>query len=356
MPDDILLKVNGKVYAGAKSLQVVRQIDAIAGTFSFTYTDRWVWEGQQHTINPGDACTVTLGSSLLLTGYVDDVAADFDKDSHELTVNGRSKTADLVDCSAIKAGGQWSSATLLKIAQDLCGHFGISVIAQVNLGGPLVGFTIQEGESIHECLERAARMRGVLLVASSKGELLLTRAGTTSLGDAKLETGVNILKGSVSRSEKERFTRYTVKGQASGNDDAFGSEAAHIQATVIDNTVSRTRPLVIIAEGDATLANVRQRALWEMNNRRGRSRKAQYTVPGWTYDGTHPWEINKLVRVLDGIGGVGETLLISEVAFARDTSGGTVTQLSLSVPTAYSVEPLSDVPKPKKGAGGLPTL
>ena len=50
-----------------------------------------------------------------------------DSGSFSLSVSGRDKTADLIDCSAT-GNSEFNNKTLTAIAQELCAPFGIAVL------------------------------------------------------------------------------------------------------------------------------------------------------------------------------------------------------------------------------------
>jgi hypothetical protein len=63
----------------------------------------------------------------VITGYVDRVIGTLDARQHSVTVTGRSKCQDLVDCSAEWPGGQIVGSSVLEIARKLAEPYGISV-------------------------------------------------------------------------------------------------------------------------------------------------------------------------------------------------------------------------------------
>lgn len=128
------LRVNGAFYGGWKTIRIERGIEQIAGTFELSVTDRWAEQSAVRQINPGQPCEVRIDEAVVITGYVDTVAPQYDKQQHTITVSGRDKTGDLVDCSAIHKSGQWSGRKLDQIAADLCQPFGITVFRNTDVG------------------------------------------------------------------------------------------------------------------------------------------------------------------------------------------------------------------------------
>lgn len=342
MPDQVTLAVAGGEFGGWTTVSVVRGIEQIAGRFELELTERWPGQETPRPIAVGEQCTVAVNGTVVITGYVDDVVPRIDADTNTLRVTGRDATGDLVDCSAALDPGEWTGASLDTIARDLLKPFGIPLTVATDIGGPWTHtFALQSpSETAFEALERAARMRGVLLVADGLGGLALTRAGTERVPLA-LEEGENVLAGEGFQSLRDRYSEYRVLGQAPGSDLAFGTTVAEISATETDAGVPRYRPLVILAEENASQADAAQRAVWEKNVRVGRAERVSLTVYGWTHPGG-VWQPNTLVQVLvPALKARGE-FLIAQVELSQTSHDGTLTRLSLARPAAFDVEPLAE--------------
>lgn len=343
MQPDLVLKVSGGLYSGWKSVRINRGIEQIAGTFDLSVTERWSGQDTARPIKPGESCQVLMGGVPVITGYVDDVKISYDSGSHGFSVTGRDKTGDLVDCAAIHKSGQWSGRKVEQIAADLCAPFGIKVIKEVDTGSVLSEFTIQEGESAFECIERAARMRSILLVSDGLGNLVITRAGKTSSG-AELVEGKNIKKCDGEFSWKDRFSKYIVKGQAQGNDEDNSEAVTGQKGEASDGNIARYRPLIVIAEDQGHAATFKQRAEWESSVRTGRGNRVSVTVQGWQHAGGL-WLPNTLVRLRSPLISIDADFLISACAYTLDDAG-TVTDLTLTLPEAFEL--ISEKTKTKK--------
>jgi|CXWL01.1.fsa_nt_gi prophage tail gpP-like protein len=341
MPD-VRLSVNGNDYGGWKSMRISRGIEQLAGTFELTVSELWPGQKIVKNITPGDSCTVTVEGGTVITGYVDDLDIDYSAESHEVTVKGRDATGDLVDCSAIHRSGKWASARLEAIVADLCAPFGIKVRSEID-SGVAVEWNIQEGETAHECLDRLAKSKGVLLISDGKGGLVITRAGKGGRVATGLERGVNILRGKLQFTFRDRFGQYTVKGQGASSDALFG-EATRLKAVTKDPMIARYRPLIIIADDLADGATLKRRALWEANVRSGKAAQIAITLQGWSHPGGL-WAPNTVVHVRDPWLRVDADLLIKGVTLALDDTGGTVTELAVTLPQAFDL-----IPMPKKKA------
>ena len=335
------LKINNRVFSGWISATVTRGLRQASATFDLSLTDRW--DGQQWAIRPYDSCELVYNNQTLVNGYVDSSSISYDDESHDITVTGRSKTADLVDCSV--ASKQFNNQKIESIAQSLADPFGVKVTANVNTGDRIRSWKPDEGTSVFEAIEDLARLNALLITDNSNGDLLLTQAGTDR-APANLESGVNILSASGLFDVRDRFSDYIVKGQQKASDDIDAETAAHVVATIKDAGVTRYRPLILLAEEQVNTKVAQKRGQWEMNSRLGRSQVVTMTVQGWQVNNVF-WSPNQLVRVKDPVLGVEAELLIASVQYLLDGSSGTTCRLELMPIEAFSPEPPDDKKKKK---------
>lgn len=344
MSDLVELKASGLLFAGWKSVRIECGIEQCAGAFDMSVSDRWGTQSQPWPIKPGDACEIVLNGETVIKGYTDEVRPEFDKQSHGIFVSGRDKTADLIDCSAVFKTGQWKNARLDKIAADIAKPFDIEVVvaAGVNLGAAFDSFNIEEGERAFEAIDRAARMRAVLVMADGAGRLLLATSSTLKTGSALVQ-GVNVLHAALIISWKERYSQITVKGQGKGTADVYGDQVAHGKASVTDDSIGRYRPLIVIAEQHGQGPTFAARAAWERNVRRGRGTRATVRVQGWTYPDASAggarvlWRPNRLVETQLPYLGLQQDLLIAKCVYTMDERAGSFTELHLADASAFEL-------------------
>lgn len=330
------LKVEGVYYGGWKTLRVTRSIEQLAGTFDLEITERWPGNPAASPIKPGQKCQLLLDGEAVITGYTDTVVADYDASRHTIRVTGRDKTGDLVDCAAIHKSGQWHNVKIDQLARDLLKPYDIKIIVEADVGKAFPSWNIQEGESVFECLERAARMKALLLTSNPSGDLVITRTGKVSLEHGLVE-GVNIKGARAEFSWKERFSSYVVKGQGKLGEDG---DAIHAAPTgkVADEIITRHRPFIVLAESHSQSATLRDRAEWERNVRRGRSARGSITVQGWRHPGGTLWQPNMLVPVTSPLLWLDNAqMLIVGCTYTLDDQGGTLTELAISKPEAFQL-------------------
>lgn len=341
---DVTLKVGGQKYSGWTSVSVTRSIESISGSFSLNVSERWANQDQPWPINEGDECSVLIGDEVVITGFVDSRKPSYGPGAHSLSIDGRDKTADLVDCSALVSQYEYKNFDVFKLAQKLCKPFNITV-SQLGVtvpGKTLVGtekLHIDPGETVFNVLEHAARIAGVLLISDGEGGVIITQPGTER-AVTELVEGQNIISAEADFTVASRFYHYIALGQHQATDAFFGAEAAQIKGEAFDPNVTRqARVLVIRPEGNVTPAFAKLRAQWEATVRAARSNSVKVVVQGWTQGNGALWPVNALVHVKSPQLRIDGDMLIASATYSFDESEGTRTELSLKPPGAFKPEP-----------------
>lgn len=352
MPDDVSLLVNGRRYLGWKQVTITRSIEAIAGSFSITLTDRWAEDMEPWPIIPGDACTVSIGGDIVLTGYVDSSVPSFSgAQERQLTVAGRDIAGDLVDCSENIKPGELLGVTALDVAKRVAQPFGVPVRATVDVGEPFRVFSIQPGETAFETISRACQKRSLLPISLPSGLMLLTQSGRGRTGDALVQ-GENILSMSARHSMNNRHSLYTVKSQGFSLAKIWqGKDASQMIATSSDMAVPRFRPKTFIESGDTSVAELKKRADWEASTRAAKGTTASISVQGWRQSTGKLWPVNSIVSVKAPAIQVERRMLITGISYQLSESGS-ITAMNLTRPDAFLPQPLkpeNEIVKPILG-------
>jgi len=343
---DLILKVNGDIHRGWTSVRIRRSLESIADSFSLSLTDSWGNDEPPREIKTGDKCEISIDGEKIITGYIDNITPEYNATEHSLSVSGRSKAGDLVDCSL--PGKEFNNRTLLQIATELCSPFDINVTAKADIGGPFVNKqTLEEGQPIFEFIETLARVRAVRIVSDMDGNIEFVRAGTERI-NTSLTLGENIKSASGEFSSSELFSQYVISGQQKGNDNLFGDATALTTSTVESKYVERFRPTLLLIDGAADIADCKSRGEWQRNTSFGRSRSIIYTVLGWHHDGGL-WAPNKVVPVNDVFSKIKGDRLIVSVDFLLDDDGERV-EIQVMPKEAFD---LIELPEPKDDDAGF---
>lgn len=186
------LRINNQIFTHWISVSITRGLERLAGDFTLGI----MMPGQPlpDSLRAGLPLALSIDGHVVISGYLDKVTHKMGADSAQVTVQGRDKTGDLVDCSAVYPGGQWRNRTLQQIAQDLCTPFGVAVRWEVDdpeAAKPFTSFTLELSETVADVLSRAARHRGVLVTSNAAGDLVFTQADKSATDTLRL--GDNLL-------------------------------------------------------------------------------------------------------------------------------------------------------------------
>lgn len=339
MPSVCGLLVNGTEYRGWKGVRVQRSLDAVAGAFSLEITERTSHAAMGWPIQPGAECRVLMDGEPVITGYVDAARLAMSDTDHSVSVEGRDRTADLVDCAAPDEPGEWSGIGLAAFCARLARPYGVEVVDEAGGSQSFGVLKIQTGESCQEAMDRAARQCGIMLTCDGRGRLVLARPGGSTASVA-LEEGRNVKSAEVAVDHKDRFSLYTVKGQAQGSNTSWEG-AASVRASARDAAMTRYRPLVVLAEQQATGASAAKRAQWECAVRAGRAATVTATVAGWRQgEGGPLWTVGQLVPVSLPSLRLDETLVLGSVEWVLTGTDGQISRLTLKRADAYLSEPV----------------
>lgn len=353
--NDVTLVIAGQPFTGWTGVEIARSLDDLADTWSLQAITRWAVTSDPDLairIDEGDAVEFKWGKLSLITGYIDEIAEDLAPDSWSVSLAGRSRAGDLVDCSAL-AKGAWTSRSAVEIAKDLCDPFGITAITtHPELAKPIKRFAVNGDETVAEALRRLAATAGLRIVSTPAGDIdFAAPAAAPVVASQSLRFGRNVRNVRRARNAAERFSDYVLRVQLPCDDERSGA-AAVIAASVQDAQVGRYRPLRLPPERSAGADELKRRSEWERNTRAGRSDKVEVEV----YDGTRTWLAGpglmwapgQLVPVAVDHLELDAQLLIESVALGYG-AGGYTARLSLVHPEAYQPE-VPPKAKKKKGA------
>ncbi|MDO9711046.1 phage baseplate assembly protein [Paracraurococcus lichenis] len=348
--DDLSITANGQIVSGWQEIRLTRGVERFPSDFDIVATEKY--PGSMSVVfQPGMRCEVKIGSTLVLTGYIDRVTPSFNAHQHTIRISGRSKCQDLMDCSAdIQAfGGQINGATFVSLAQQLCKPFGIQVTdltAQVGVEPiKFETFSVNLGETPYEILERVARSVGVLLYDDVDGNLVISRIGKHAGEVRGVTEGINIQSAGAAFCMDQRYSHYivvpTTVDTTGDVRQSLNSGAGFAVATSRDVGTPRYRPMIIVGEQFQNGQSLSQaRADWENNRRWGRSQAARVTVDSWRDVDGRLWQPNTLVAMdIPTLYLSKKKWVLSEVTYSRGMTTGTTADMVLMPPEAFSIQP-----------------
>lgn len=363
--DEIGLFVDGRRYTGWKSIRVTRSIESIAGSFALEAAARWDGREAPWPIVEEDPCRVEIGrfsisgfefGEPVIDGYIDKRSMSASAEARSLSYSGRDRAGALVDCSAVLFGG-WSrtKVDVVGLIREIAQPFGITVSVQPGLTFPQIPkVTVEQGDTAFDAIRRVAGVDGVLIISDGAGGILVTRSGTERA--APLVERENILSASIEYDATDRFRAYIISSQTPGTDDTFG-DATRVMTGARDLGVRREHRVQILRPDHALdEASARMYGDWQARLRAARAARATVTVVGWRQPNGKLWTVNQLTRVrAPSLIGIDTDMLISQVEYSKSDQG-TLTQLSLVRPDAFTPEPQSATVKKLPRPFGWPEL
>ena len=357
----VRLLIGDREFIGWTSLSVKRSIEDCASSFSAQIA-LGVDSPGVFPISPGDAVQIKHGEDLILTGYLDALQDSVSGSDRFFSITGRSKTADLVDCSPTNAQQEHNERRFFTFVDILAKQYGLEVVFDDGVQNPFVQkFMVDLGATCFEAIDRFAKMAQALVTDTPEGHLWITKAGTRLVSGA-LVRGENILSGTVIRDLSQCYTDYIVYGQT-GIGAQKWKELQDLAANLTlpadtkekmekatrptqgvaretDDLATRSRYLRIKADSTADAAECRRRALWERRTRHARALEATYTIEGWRDGDDKLFGPNTLVEIHDPFffGPLRVKLLIAEIEYNFTEQEGETCTMKTAYPAAYEVQ------------------
>lgn len=357
----ILLECNGNIFSGWESVSFSHSLDELSRSFYLEINDET--GGFDSKIKEESECTLsaidktgglaTLDNMLqdrveLFKCIVFETDTGIESGGYSYSVSGNGRLIDLVECSVIVPSSTWKRAKVSKIIKDICGPFGVKVDSSgLREDSYVENFTINAGDTAFVPIERLCRFAGVIPFEETDGTLrLVTIDDVSERAAVPLVVGKNIISVSRNRSIRERRSEITGKSLTSGNGKRWNKNNLKIVASVVDEEVTRYRPMILVAESKKDKKSLQQRVNWEAQIRAGRSN--EYTVEvadifqrnNGKIVGT--WKVGTLVDLIVDKWNLSQEFLISAIDFSMSNAGRRTT-LTLRNKNTYRPDPAAKV-------------
>jgi prophage tail gpP-like protein len=366
---DVSILLNGTIEVfGFTAMRVTRGVERFPSDFDIEVTQRDN-TGRTVVFSAGDSISIYMAVSktdhadsyqpkvLMLTGYIDSVSNRMDATNHTITVTGRSKCADLVDCSAefgaiAKPGDSrgagiptltQTNKTVKSLADELCSPYGITVtLASTQPVVTIKQFDVNIGETAYAIIERIARSQNLLVMDDANGNLVLADVATDGAQSpgSGFELGKNIQSLAVTTDFSQRFSIINVFDQTVNIQKGLDVNTA--PGTAIDNTIRHRRYMGFTEVPFVYDANwTSKRANWEMNRRYGRSQKIDVLADSWADVNSKIFQPNTFVTIVaPQMLAANARWIISQITYAKSVQTGVTCSLSLMPKEAFSIEPV----------------
>jgi len=355
-PPNVTLIAGGLSFAGWKGVSISAGLDEACRGFELGVLDVNLPTdqppGNPILVRPGTEIEVWNRDQLVLTGFLDRISISTAGESSNISMAGRSKTADLVDCTAFPSRRRWTERDVLTIAQQIAQGYSVEVVWGLNEPIPKVGkFRLQRAEKCLQAIDRLVKPLGLLLTDNPDGQLVITRVGATKASTA-LESGQNILASDGTYDASMLFASYFCRGQIALATDDPANLLAHVEGGTQEDIAARERSLEIIPSGRTPPGRCQTLAEYEAQTRSGRSVSVRYTVNGWTQGDGTLWEPGQLVQVTDTTQAIVAELLIAAVDYTLDETAGEQAVLHVYPRAAYELLPEPERKKRKRRRKG----
>jgi prophage tail gpP-like protein len=352
-----VVEVNNIPFTGFQSITVTRSIETGSGTFQISATKK---EGQKFPIKNGSKIVIKLAGHTVITGFIEKRSGRADSNSNIISLAGRGKIQDVIDCS-LQGDQTFTGSTSLKtIIERVIKDVGID-IQVIDGSGGIEDFDGQEIEATESdtkafaFIEKLAKKRQVLITTNGEGNIVITRGLGRHIDThlIHIENGKNnnVKEATLDEDHSNRFHKYIVKSADNPSADSGGGVkdpkvATNREGISIDNEIRKSRTLVINAESASDNQTSTERAVWKQNFERAKSKTYTATVAGFLAEKDGKvWEPNFLVNINDDVveeGGIRAQMLIKSVTYNLSNEGGATTTLEFVVKDAYRLQAEQD--------------
>lgn len=374
----VSLLVDNKRYSGWESVEIISALDTIARSFNLGISLNTPNSWSLKDFLVGKKVQIFIDDDLVLSGYIEQTPVSYDANQKTISIAGRSKTGDLIDCCAFPSGEpipdvkewenkvtpkgtvvpyakttarNWKNEKIERIIANLIAPYGIKLISEVNLPDIKNNFSITNTDKIIDSIRNLTKNADLLFSDNENGDLVLVKKATNEADKqtTKIVLGKHILRGSAKFDGTKIHSKYFVVGQDKGSNTSFGKQISSPSADADSSfDIGRPRYICTKAKGQSNNNNCQKEADGDAKYYANEFYKATYVVQGWRYDDIHLWKVNQLVQIEDPFlckDGV-QWHLIKSVKFSLTNQGGMTTELEVVPPDGFRIEQAS----PKENA------
>ncbi len=343
------LEVGGTRYEGFETGRLTIRLDALSREFDFGMSSE---AGVGLPFTTGERARVFVDGEQQFDGWIEKVNVAGDAESHDLNIEGRDRTCDIVDSGFAALNDLSAPISLREVGEAVIAHIG-SDLRFIEAQAIPKFLSVEDvaaaepGENCFAFLEALARKRQVLLTSDEFGNVVATRAEGRPVNQAIIQRdgdpdlANNVLSYAVQYDHSGRFRTYKVLSQLNpAVGDPLEAEETEVvfQEGVQEDPGSRQgRQHVIVGETSGSSNWNKDRATWEANVRRSRSKVYSCTVDGFRGQDGKLWAINTTLPIADEFAGIDGPMLVNSVVFWLSAGGGRNTTLSFVEPDAYTV-------------------
>jgi prophage tail gpP-like protein len=336
MPHEVELVAADRVVNRWQSYAVTADMYQAAGAFSLTVAAPDV------EIAEGTLCRLRIDRQVVMSGVVEKISENTDKDKAQLEISGRDLMGLVVDeyCTTFTT---YEGKTLRYVAERLLAP--IPFISRKDLvfdaGAEKAAVAkpfsqVEPGATVFEVLRSIAGSRGLLFYCRPDGSLVfgkpLSAAEPLYRLTRRLDgAGNNIKSGGRTRDITKRWRTVTVVSQQQGEDDFDDASEINVQAVRTDNTHPLASKTMVVTHNDDSGSPANE-AILILGKQRREGFSLGYVTNDHAQDG-RLWTINEMCTVEDDDmhPPVRGKYLVYSRTFEKSKTGGTTTSVQLGL-------------------------
>lgn len=253
-----------------------------------------------------------LGDSTILTGQIDQAESSTGSSSHEISIAGRSKSANMID-SCITMDALYEQ-NVEKLLRSLAKPFGLSVKSLVKAMPNIPEFQIN-AESPVDNIAQIIREQGFMLIERN-AVLTIEDTAHSIINGIGLEVGNNVESLNIKRTFDKQFHKTEVQGAW---DDA--------SAIITSPSINKARTRVIMCDQLQSAEACLSRAKYERDLAIAESLSVSSTIAN-VFTELAINGLNRVIRVIDKEQSFNEMLMIKALSLSvSESSASTAIEL-----------------------------
>jgi prophage tail gpP-like protein len=270
---------------------------------------------------------------MIVNGFLYTVSPRLASDGNRLTLEGFSKTIDIVD-STLKPPYEINNVTLDGRVKELVTPLGIGVKVDAPMGDKFNRVTAEPTETIFGHCAKLASQRSVLISSTRTGDLILWQANKSKPVGSIQENAPPRTEMIASFDGRQRFNSYKAFGQT--------PKRNKISAVAKDNSVPKSR-FITFQANEVTKGTIQGVANWRRSRQLAEALTIPFPVDSWYAPDGNLWDVNTIVTVTAPSLWIdyGFDFLIRSVEYIY-SQDGTTAMLELVPPQVYTGEDLID--------------
>jgi len=357
----MIIRVEGVNYTGFTQIAMDTSLDDLCDVFSLSIAHN---DADPLPFKGGEPCEILVDGELMLTGYIEVLDISGDSMNHTTTISGRDRTCDLLDSKIEKMSDLQGTLQLEDICVKVFDNIGLTMTVTTDLNdfpyrlSPFEEFkdlqSPENGDGGYEFLEGLALKRQVLLRGTPDGNLSIGATEGVKTPGAYIQHRVgdpggnnNVVRYSTSIDTTNLYNEYMAVSQfnivAAFDFDWLAPDAwvNRDGVSAKDQNVRKGRRYITELSNVMDPKELSDRAHWERDIRRARSRVASFVLDSHKHQGGGLWRVGQLVPVQSDYTGHDELMIIDKLIYNLDDNaqgGGRTTTVGLIDRDTYSLK------------------